>query len=270
MSDGVINSLWIGNSLSNLEILTLKSFVANGYIFRLWIYNNDLRKVLPEGVLAADANEIIEEKDVFSYRQKNKFGHGKGSYAGFSDIFRYKLLYLHGGWWVDMDIACLKKFDFEQDYFFRKHHELPIVGNVMKCPKGSELMKVCYEEGIANVNEYNTDWHKPIEILCRNVEQLQLTGFVKEGLSNRDVWEETSRFITRRTEIPSHYYFLHWQNEEWRSNMLDKDNVLISSTLGMLMQQYGILKSDYTTKELLINRFQQTHFYGNMKLLGIV
>jgi hypothetical protein len=270
MNSNIINSLWIGNTLSNVELLTMKSFIAHGHTFRLWIYNNELKNVLPPEVIAADANEIIPEKEVFSYKQQNKFGHGKGSFAGFSDIFRYRLLYLHGGWWVDMDITCLKKFDFEAEYFFRSHHELPLVGNVMKCPKESELMKICYEEGVANVNESNTDWHKPIEILCSNVQKLQLNNFIKEGLSNHDVWEETNSFISRKTAIPSGYYFLHWQNEEWRAKLLDKDCVRINSTLGGLMQQHGILKPQYSARELLHNTFQQTGFYKNMKLLGIV
>jgi mannosyltransferase OCH1-like enzyme len=29
-----------------------------------------------------------------------------GSYAGFADHFRYKLLLEKGGWWPDLDMPC--------------------------------------------------------------------------------------------------------------------------------------------------------------------
>ncbi|MDB5284000.1 MAG: hypothetical protein JWO06_3075 [Bacteroidota bacterium] len=271
MSDAnnIINGLWIGNTLSKIELLTMRSFMANGHQFKLWVYDDAIKKLLPEGVLVADANEIIPSDKVFSYVQANKYGHGKGSYAGFSDIFRYRLLFLHGGWWVDMDVCCLKHFDFEAEYFFRAHHELLLVGNVMKCPKGSELMKACYEDALANVNEHNTDWHKPIEILCNNVKQAGLDKFIVKEVGNNDRWEETSAFILKRKPLPD-YYFLHWQNEEWRWRMIDKNIIKVQSTLGELMQRYGLLKKDYSTSELLFNRFQFSGLYTRLKLLGVV
>src|ERR1019366_6800948 len=265
----IINGLWIGSELSKLELLTIQAFMDNGHTFRLWVYDNAVKQYLPDGVTVADANEIIDADKVFSYVQVNKFGHGKGSYAGFSDIFRYRLLFLHGGWWVDMDVTCLKPFDFEPEYFFRAHHQLPLVGNVMKCPQGSALMKTCYEEALANVNENNTDWHKPIEILCANVQKLGLDKFIVKNVSNNDIWEETSAFILKRKPIPD-YYFLHWQNEEWRSRLMDKDIIKIRSTLGELMQRYGILKKSYSSKELWFNWFQLSGFYRRLKWLGII
>lgn len=270
MSDEIINSLWIGSELSNLEVLTAKSFIANGHRFRLWTYDLNVRKYLPDEVMVADANEIIPLNQVFSYSKANQYGHGKGSYAGFSDIFRYKLLFIHGGWWTDMDITCLKHFDFSGDYFFRAHHDLPLVGNVMKCPSGSELMRTCFEEAEKNVNAINTDWHKPIEILCTNVKKLGLEKFITNNVSNQDRWEETLRLIKKDTSLPANYYFIHWQNEEWRHRLMDKNIVKINSTLGALMQRYGLLKTNFTKKELLINRLQLLPLYSNLKLLGII
>ena len=270
MSQQLFNALWIGNSLSKLELLTIYSFINNGHTFRLWIYDKEVAKQLPPQVLIGDANEIIPVNKVFNYKQTNTFGHGKGSYAGFSDIFRYKMLYLHGGWWVDMDITCVKPIDFTSEYFFRAHHELILVGNVIKCPKGSEVMLKCFEEATQSVNENNTDWHKPIEILCRNVQQFGLEKYVVSNLSNHDKWDETVQFIKTRKVIPMQYYFLHWQNEEWRHRPLDKNNVRIQSTLGELMQLNGLLAKQYTQWQLALNRFQQTWFYQNLKLLGLV
>ncbi len=234
-----INALWIGNHLSPLELLTIHSFIEHGHEFKLWLYD-ELETILPSGTLVGDAHEIIPREKVFSYKNSNQYGHGKGSYAGFSDIFRYKLLYEHGGWWVDMDIACLKHLDFDKPYFFRKHHELKAVGNVMKCPRGSLLMQRCYEEAIETVTEQNTDWHKPIDILNKHITALQLEGYIVKDISNQDHWDDTSRFIWSYEELPEHWHFLHWQNEEWRNQQVSKTNFYHNSTLAELLCKYGL------------------------------
>ena len=110
-----INGLWIGDELSPLELLCIKSYLDNGHSFHLWSYQSFQLPSWP-GLTAKDANEILPEKFVFRYKNGNAFGHGKGSLAGFSDIFRYKLLWEKGGWWTDMDITCLKPLDLDSEY----------------------------------------------------------------------------------------------------------------------------------------------------------
>ncbi len=111
----VVNGMWVGAHLSLMELLTLKCFVDHGHRFLLWTYGQIPQDELPEGVELRDASSIIPAREVFSYRR----GPHAGSYAGFSDIFRYNLLHDRGGWWVDMDVACLKSFDFPEPYVFR-------------------------------------------------------------------------------------------------------------------------------------------------------
>jgi hypothetical protein len=234
----IINGLWIGNQLSILENLTIRSFLNKGHQFNLWVYDKSVAP-LPSGVSIRDANEIIPFEEVFTYRFKNQFGHGQGSYAGFSDIFRYKLLYQYGGWWVDMDVTCLKPFDFEAPYVFRTHHDLRIVGNIMKCPPGSELMKVCYEKAVSQVSEVNRDWNLPIKILNETVEALDLGKYILE-LSNQDSWLVIRKMIRRNAEIPGHWYAIHWVNEEWRRNKVDKNYCGEHSTLRKLFIQNNL------------------------------
>ena len=100
MDNEIVHMLWIGDTLSAMEQLTVQSFLQCGYRVYLWTYSPDL--FAPAGVVRKDANEIIPEEKIFTYNHYNKFGHGKKSYSGFSDIFRYKLLYEHGGIWSDM------------------------------------------------------------------------------------------------------------------------------------------------------------------------
>lgn len=104
----IIKSLWIGKEITNLERLCLMSFIKSGHEFHLYAY--DEIKDLPREVKLCDANDIIPKSEIFTF-----YG---GSYAGFADWFRYELLFQKGGYWVDMDIVCLKPFDFEDDFVF--------------------------------------------------------------------------------------------------------------------------------------------------------
>ncbi len=249
----IFNALWIGRKLSNLELLTIHSFLSHGHQFRLWAYDQ-IETPLPDGVMLADANEIIPREKVFSYKNSNVYGHGKGSYAGFSDIFRYKLLYERGGWWTDMDVTCLQKIYTDKPYFFRPHHELKVVGNVMRCPKGSDLMKRCFEEAMKAVDENNTDWHKPIQILNDNISSLNLEKYITKQVSNNDLWDETNLFIWGEKEIPQNWLFIHWQNEEWRSKGVSKTDFYFQSTLATLLSKFGLINIPSDNWSLLLNK----------------
>jgi len=255
----VFNALWIGRRLSPIELLTIHSHLAQGHTFRLWVYE-EMETPLSEGVLLADASEIIPKEEVFCYRNTNAYGHGKGSYAGFSDIFRYKLLHDRGGWWTDMDVTCLRPMFTDRPYFFRPHHDLPVVGNVMKCPAGSELMRRCYEQAKAEVDAENTDWLRPIRILNDNIHALKLEGYVSKEVSNHDRWDITSRYIWHDDELPEDWQFIHWQNEEWRSRNVDRSDFYHRSALATLLAKYGLYTPPATRWECWKNEWRHSEW----------
>lgn len=261
-SNLTVNAMWIGNSLSACELLTIKSFLNNGHKFVLWAYDN-ISTQLPSGTILRDASEIIPREKVFSYKYSNQFGHGKGSYAGFSDIFRYKLLYLNGGWWVDMDVTCLKPLDFEDDYVFRSHHSLPLVGNVMKCPKGSPLMEKCYNEAVSKVDENNRDWHLPIQILVDNVIEMGLNGHVKT-FSNEDSWNVVRKMLYRNVPVSSNWSVIHWVNEEWRRNCIDRTAFLKSSLFSELARRNDVQIGYTRFAKSVSTRFKLSLFWHGL------
>jgi hypothetical protein len=236
----IVHGLWIGQTLSSLELLCIRSFLAIGHEFHLWLYDL-LETPIPSEVIIEDASLIISRNKVFYYNNKNQFGHGEGSYAGFSDIFRYKLLYEKGGWWTDMDVVCLKPFDFPEPYVFRTHHELRIVGNIMKCPAGSDLMNECYKAAILQVTADSKDWTLPIRILNDHICKFGLNTFMKE-FTNPDSWLYITKILLFKVRIPSHWHALHLINEEWRRNRINKNAILKGSVVGMLLYKYGIWK----------------------------
>lgn len=264
--NSIINGLWIGEYLSNIELLTMRTFMEQGHRFRLWVYNA-IKTELPQGVEVMDANTIIPESKVFRYKNTNTFGHGKGSVSGFSDIFRYKLLHDMGGWWMDMDIACVKPLDFDEPYVFRNHHMLPVVGNAMKCPKGSQLMWDCYIEASEKVTDENTDWHLPIQILNDQISSHGLLEYVRPHISNNDRWDDLKRFVLHKKAIPNEYYFIHWMNEEWRSRGLDKNNVKPWSTLGKMMIDRHMMPAYHSLWDLLQDEFRYSRIVKHIPWL---
>lgn len=235
-AENIIHSLWIGSELSALELLTLKSFTAHGHTFHLWLYE-PLQSTIPQGIILQDANEILNRKHIFRYKDG---GIGKGSVAGFSDIFRYKLLYKKGGWWVDMDVTCLRPFDFSEPYIFRQHDFLPIVGNMMKTPKNCPAMKAAFEEALAEVDEFNTDWLKPIEILNQQIEKHNLTSYIRADLCNPDRWELITLFRESHLKPDKDWYAIHWINVEWNRRNFERNMAVADSLYYQLLEQYEL------------------------------
>ncbi len=234
----IVNGLWIGSALRPIEQLTIRSFLAHGHVFALWTYQ-EVQNV-PEGTIVKDANEIIQENDVFSYAHVNQFGHGKGSYAGFSDLFRYKLLFDKGGIWVDMDIVCLQPFDIKVDYFFRWHHKTKAVGNILKCPKGSPIMEWCYQQAKEQISSENKDWMLPLRILNDGIVQFELESYIK-NVSNADSWPLVTRYLKKKGAQPNQDIIaIHWMNEEWRRLKIPTDKFYDKSLLGRLLAKHNI------------------------------
>ncbi|MEQ8704679.1 MAG: glycosyltransferase [Phaeodactylibacter sp.] len=234
----VVHGLWIGETLSPVEMLCIKSFQAQGHRFHLWTYGH-LRTPPPQGTVICAAQEILPSSAIFRYRYGNEFGHGKGSLAGFSDLFRYKLLYEQGGWWTDMDVTCLRPLDFPAPYVFRAHDVLAVVGNLMKCPKASPLMKWCYKTAREQVDADNTDWLLPIRILNQGITDFHL-GDAIHDMTNPDRWEIVDCYREQSLPPDPAWYAFHWMNEEWRSKSIPKDAVRAKSYLARLLQGHSI------------------------------
>jgi|YNPMSStandDraft_1061717.scaffolds.fasta_scaffold00130_16 hypothetical protein len=256
----IVNGLWIGNKLGNLELLTIHSFINFGHDFYLWIYE-PIKTPLPPQVFVRDANEIIPKENIFNYKHSNQYGHGKGSYAGFSDIFRYALLYKYGGWWVDMDVTCLSPLNYEYPFVFRKHHVFDTVGNIMKCPKNSILMKLCYEEAYSSINSENKDWNKPIIILNKYIKELSLQNYIID-FTNEDKWLFVKKLLKSEHQLPSHLKVIHWVNEEWRRHKIKKEYAIPGSFYYLQLSKYNINTLNINLIDKFILSFKLSNIYS--------
>lgn len=256
-SNKIVHAMWVGAHLSRLELLTLHSFLRHGHDVHLWTYDDLSKAPLPPGVRLRDAAQVIARRDVFTKAGRDReTGVGNNSFgAPFSDLFRFKLLLEHGGIWVDMDVTCLRPFDFPGDYAFRPHR-LGVVGSVLKCPKGSTMMRRVYEETVRTVDR-NADYLAPNRILSAHVAESGLMGHVVSEMTNPDDWFRYIKpLIEKPTAIPDAWYGVHWINEMWRTLRMDggyyrdrkvldyapdKDRPADGSTLWELYRSYGLI-----------------------------
>lgn len=255
----VVNGLWIEGELTALEQLTIESFCAHGFEFHLWTYSPEIG-YQTKNCIIKNAEEILPKSTIFTYKHTNIFGHGRGSYAGFSDIFRYKLLYEIGGIWTDMDITCLTPFVIKDDYFFRYHHKAGAVGNFMKCPKKSELMHWCFERSIIEITYQNTNWMLPIQILNEGIVKFGLNRYIHQ-ISNNDSFPEIINLLTSPVSIPENWRIVHWMNEEFRRMKISKDVCLPSSFLDLIYTRYKIPHTNYRGINIIKNRFLLNRYY---------
>lgn len=86
----------------------------------------------PEGVEVRDAAEVLPASAIVRYDQ--------GSPALFSNRFRYELLAMGAGIWIDTDVYCLKPFDFAEPCLFGWQDEKLICTAIMRLPKDGELL----------------------------------------------------------------------------------------------------------------------------------
>jgi len=132
-----------GGAFSPLEAVCNRSFLGRGHAFRPYSYQ-DVTGV-PAGCERADAREILLESGVFSYPR----GLGQGMYAGFADLFRYKLLLVWGGWWVDTDVVCPTREPPDAAVSLAREDPNQVNIAIMHLPAGHPAMRAAYERAMA-------------------------------------------------------------------------------------------------------------------------
>lgn len=223
MSNKIIQSLWIGDRLSTLEVLCIRSFLANGHEFHLYSYSKEVKE-MPPGTVLKDANEIVPAEKVYK--------DVAGVYTSFANWFRYKLLYAKGGWWVDMDVVCLKHFDFPEEYCFTTEiindsYGRKIIANnaVMKSPPQAEYLHEMLER-MENEDLVNAPWG----IFGSRFLDATLEGYNSENFIQPNYvfclinWHEVELFFKDELEMTfDHCHAIHLWNNIWAKKGIKKD-----------------------------------------------
>lgn len=126
----IIQGLWVGKRITDLNRLCIESFLAKGHCYVLYTYERVDN--VPEEVVVMSAEKIVPSSQIYSFNN---------SFAGFSDLFRSKLMYEKGGWYVDLDIYCVNKFDIPGEIVFSLDH-YPENGPTVFSKDGIQLFPV--------------------------------------------------------------------------------------------------------------------------------
>lgn len=249
----IVQSLWVGDKLSQMEQYSIKSFLNTGHEYHLYTYNKI--KGIPKGVKIKSGNKIMPKKDIFKMQD---------TFLPFSDIFRYKLLYEKGNYWVDLDMICLKKLDFKEPFIFSSERTIqkgaykmvvkfvPNIG-VLKAPPKSEFYRELFEKCM--------EYHKKskskekityMRLLREMIDEYKYKKYVKppKYFCNLDWWDAKHAFC-ETTEFRNKYgvkaktlknmfhgpYTVHfWRNLATNKYKLDIDGEFEDGTLWELMK----------------------------------
>lgn len=95
----VVNMLWVEGRLGPIERACMRSVMAQGHRVVLWSYFP--LDGFPEGVECRDGDEVVPRERLFRHEPS-------GSWALFANLFRYRVLQLGLGLWVDCDSYHVK------------------------------------------------------------------------------------------------------------------------------------------------------------------
>jgi len=220
MKNKVVNSLWIGDKLSPINIVSINSFLSLDYQYNLYTYD-DIENV-PSKVNLLDGNDILPDSAIWYYGK----GFNKGSPSSFSNEFRYKLLYEMGGLYCDTDFVLLKDFDYDnQDFVFAQEynslkHEYKVVSSFMMYSKYSKqnVFKDCidYINSVDKENLVNSEIGPLlIDKISHKFELWEYMSEVEKFTSVARGWEESKNLITEN-KIPKDAYGIHLWQARWK------------------------------------------------------
>lgn len=211
MNNKTIHSFWISGSLSEMNLLTIKSFLANGHEFHLYCYNMnevinsfDDELMLADYFIVKDARAIMDESEIYYYKNMSG-GNPSFKFGGIAERLKAEMLFQLGGWHVDLDVTCLHNFEtcinFQSDeswrveygepneigmrgetaypptYVLRPHNSGGIVANIIKAPAESEFARR-YVEHTKTITADNQEWEKSFKGLNQIVKDLNLEKYI--------------------------------------------------------------------------------------------
>lgn len=256
-----INGMWVGKKLTRMELLTIKSFQQHGHKFNLWVYD-EIETQLPDDTILCDANDVIPFDDVFAYTS----GGSAGSFAGFSDVWRFAFLYKFGGWYVDMDVCCLRPFDFQREILIRQNRfNGDPTANIIRLPAKHPFAKAYSDMVSRLVVQSNVDFYLPLSILgvCVaeygmqqyfadyeqfvNILPYQPASYVKQNpklAGFEQTWRQIGRNTAELDQCPLEVllgrpYAFHWGNERLQQEHIDKNTPTPNSIYASMVERYG-------------------------------
>lgn len=215
-----VQALWVGPRLSEMERLSIRSYLRVGHDVHLYLYSPC--EGIPEGTTVLDAGAIVPQDHIARFK----------NLPNFSDWFRWNLLAKRGGWYSDLDSVCLRPLEFESSYVFAegdcgRGKSRVAAGNV-RMPPGCDLARWLVEN-CGRVDPNATD-----DFSAFGPTLLQ-AGINRFGL-HRHVWptwafmpvpvfdlNRISGAVSPETTLPPECFCVHLYANCWRGSNLNPD-----------------------------------------------
>ena len=245
-----VNTLWIGDSVSPMERACIQSFLDKGFDYHLYCYRPIAN--VPPGCQLLDAGKVLPESRIIRYTR----GPGKGSVALFANMFRYKLLYESGGWWVDTDMFCLTQALPDAGVVLSQEDAQGLNNAIMRFPPGHALLQAGYEACMAQGEDAEWGDTGP-RLLTRLTAEFDLSGsvFAPEvfyPLSYRQFWFV---FDPRRTAYAAERIrgaaTIHLWNNMLSRSSLDKNVLPPDGSLLRNLYEWTIGFADFDREYVL-------------------
>jgi len=248
--------LWVRGDLSRLELLSLRSFLAQGHPVHLYTYESP--RNVPAQVQVFDAAGIVPAS-LSPLRPAAPFS--KGSMGAFSDYFRYHLLQARGGWWSDLDVVCLRPWRFAEPELTASSEELGYgrVANpyVLRFPPRHPVINACVDAlASADLTTLGIDRTGPLLLNRVLHEQNQTALMMPPDVFGPVPWNASFQLVRsfwqrlsldemkqrlRRPHLSIRFtpatVAIHLWNETWRHAGRDKNAVYPRSSLYESLQR---------------------------------
>ncbi len=224
MQATVVHLFWAYGGLSALERMACRSFASQGYQTVLWTYGD--MPVSVANVELRDAREVLPESRIFKY--------ANGSYAGFSNLFRYAVLSRFGGLYADTDVICLSSISalgttpFLVSERRRNAPGVSINGNLIfnPAPQRGDIVDLAY----AISDRFPVDklrWGdcgpRLLSTLVSTYPSLAFEVRAPDFVNPIPFLECPRRLLEPGVRLPESTRFLHCYNEMWRRSDTNKD-----------------------------------------------
>jgi len=213
----IVNGLWYGSELGELEKLCIDSWIENGYKFRLWLYE-DIE--VPKDVIVKNANHIVSFDQYFTYSE----GHTVGTPVAFSNLFRTQLLYKLGGLYVDLDVLCLKPYEFNERFVFSEQVDSGWDYHVATCilyseNKGERVFEDWSDWILAKKNKTITHGDLGPNLFTKLIINNKLQKYVlpKDYFCPIDWQSYKDMFINRPDSYGIHLFGSIWEDEDYKN-----------------------------------------------------
>lgn len=217
-----VQMFWAYGPLSRLEILCINSFLKNQYDVNVWSYGG--AENIPSGASLRDARHILPEERVFKYEN--------GSYAGFANLFRYKLLCSEGGLWADTDVVCLRSRQSLPRFPFLVSQRSPkgnpeINNNVMFHPdpaKGDivDLAHAITDRFDVKRLRWGDCGPRLLTSLVTAYKHISPKILEPDFANPIDYFHCPDELLRPDVQLDEKSHFLHAYNEMWRRSSVDK------------------------------------------------